>query len=52
MNEIKLFTERKPIEWIEQRVITTALLAEAYETSVDNVKMNFNRRIILAFLTE
>lgn len=31
------------VEWKGQRVITTALLAEAYETSVDNVKMNFNR---------
>lgn len=31
------------IEWKDQRVITTALLAEAYETSTDNVKMNFNR---------
>ena len=31
------------IEWKGQRVITTALLAEAYETPVDNVKVNFNR---------
>lgn len=31
------------IKWKKERVITTALLAEVYETSVDNVKMNFNR---------
>lgn len=31
------------VEWNGQRVITTLLLAEVYETSVDNVKMNFNR---------
>lgn len=31
------------VEWKGQRVITTALLAEVYETSVDNVKMNFSR---------
>lgn len=31
------------VEWNGHRVITTALLAEVYETSVDNVKMNFNR---------
>lgn len=43
MNEVKTLTERKTIEWKGQRVITTALLAEVYETSVDNVKMNFNR---------
>lgn len=31
------------VEWKGRRVITTALLAEAYETDVDNVKKNFNR---------
>lgn len=45
MNEIvKVGNESIPvIEWKGNRVITTSLLAETYETSVDNVKMNFNR---------
>lgn len=43
MNEIQKAAERKPIEWKNQVVITTALLAEVYETDVDNVKKNFNR---------
>ncbi len=42
MNEIQKITERKPIEWKNQVVITTALLAEAYETEQNNVKNNFN----------
>lgn len=41
--QLRATSERKPIEWKGKVVITTALLAEAYETSVDNVKMNFNR---------
>lgn len=32
-----------PIEWNGQIVITTAQLAEVYETSSDNIKKNFNR---------
>lgn len=31
------------VEWKGQRVITTALLAEVYETDADNVKKNFSR---------
>lgn len=31
------------VEWNGQRVITTALLAEVYETDADNVKKNFSR---------
>lgn len=34
--------EVREIEWKGQRVITTAQLAEVYETSVDNVRVNFN----------
>lgn len=41
---VKVGNESIPvIEWKGQRVITTSLLAGAYETSVDNVKMNFKR---------
>lgn len=43
MNEIQTVAERKPIEWKEQRVITTALLAEVYGTETNNIKTNFNR---------
>lgn len=43
MNEIKKAEERKPIEWKNQVVITTALLADFYETDQNNVKNNFNR---------
>ena len=43
MNEIQKVTERKPIKWKNQVVITTALLAEAYGTDIDNVKKNFSR---------
>lgn len=43
MNEIQTVAERKPIEWKEQRVITTALLAEVYGTEPNNIKTNFNR---------
>ena len=32
-----------PIEWKGKIVITTAQLAEVYETSPDNIKKNFNR---------
>ena len=31
------------VMWSDQPVLTTAQLAEFYETSVDNIKMNFNR---------
>lgn len=34
--------EIREIEWNSERVITTAQLAEVYETSVDNVRVNFN----------
>lgn len=41
---VKVGNESVPIiEWRKQVVITTALLAEAYETDVDNVKKNFSR---------
>lgn len=45
MNElIKVGGENIPlIEWKGQRVITTALLADVYETDTENVKRNFNR---------
>ncbi len=45
MSELaRIGSENVPIiKWKKERVITTALLAEVYETSVDNVKMNFNR---------
>lgn len=34
--------EVREIVWKGQRVITTAQLADVYETSVDNVRVNFN----------
>lgn len=34
--------EVREIEWKGQRVITTAQLADVYETSIDNVRVNFN----------
>lgn len=41
---VKVGNESVPIiEWRKQVVITTALLAEVYETDVDNVKKNFSR---------
>lgn len=43
MNGLQERVERKPIEWKGKVVITTALLAEVYETDTDNVKVNFNR---------
>lgn len=43
MNKIQKITERKPIEWKNQVVITTAFLAEVYGTDIDNVKKNFSR---------
>lgn len=44
MNEIvKVGSNNIPvIEWKGQRVITTAQLAEVYETQGDNIKVNFN----------
>ena len=43
MNEIvKVGSNNIPvIEWKGQRVITTAQLAEVYETDSDNIKKNF-----------
>lgn len=39
---VKVGTKELPvIEWNGQRVITTAQLADIYETDVDNVKKNF-----------
>lgn len=38
--------ELSEVEWKGERVITTAQLAEVYETSPDNVKVNFNRNAI------
>lgn len=32
-----------PIEHEGQRVITTELLAQVYETDTNNIKVNFNR---------
>lgn len=43
MNDIKNISIQTPIEWHNQIVITTALLAKVYETDVDNVKKNFSR---------
>lgn len=41
---VKVGTKELPvIEWNGQRVITTAQLADIYETDVDNVKKNFQR---------
>lgn len=37
MNELQV------LEYNGQRILTTQQLAEIYETSVDNIKMNFNR---------
>lgn len=42
MNEIQTVTERKPIEWKGQRVITTALLANVYEANEQQIQQNFN----------
>lgn len=41
MNENLQKTTPAPIEWNGQIVITTAQLAEVYETSKDNIKKNF-----------
>lgn len=43
MQEITSLNIKTPIEWNGQMVITTVQLAEAYGTSPDNVKRNFNR---------
>lgn len=45
MNEIVKVKEKEVVvlEWKGQRVMTTEQLAEIYETSIDNVKVNFNR---------
>lgn len=32
-----------PVEWQNQRVLTTAQLAEYYECDVNNIKKNFNK---------
>lgn len=32
-----------PLEWNNQRIMTTEILAECYETDRDNIKINFNR---------
>ena len=41
---VKVGTKELPvIEWNGQRVITTAQLADIYETDIDNVKRNFQR---------
>ncbi len=32
-----------PIEFNDQRILTTEQLAEVYETSSDNIKHNFSR---------
>ena len=47
MNElVKVGTKELPvIEWNGQRVITTAQLADIYETDIDNVKRNFQRNV-------
>lgn len=42
MNKIVNVETRKPVEWHGERVITTALLAEVYETEENNIKNNFN----------
>lgn len=43
-NMVKVGNENiSVVEWNGQRVITTALLAEVYETDADNVKKNFSR---------
>lgn len=43
-NMVKVGNENiSVVEWKGQRVITTALLAEVYETDADNVKKNFSR---------
>jgi len=42
MNEVEALTERKPIEWKGQRVITTALLANVYEANEQQIQQNFN----------
>lgn len=34
-----------PVEWQQQRILTTAQLAEKYECSVDQIKVNFSRNI-------
>lgn len=33
------------IEWNGERVVTTAQLAELYETDIDNIQKNFKRNI-------
>lgn len=43
MNDIQNVIMQTPIEWNNQVVITTALLAEVYGTDPNNVKNNFNR---------
>ena len=37
------FEKLIPIDWSNQRVLTTAQLADFYETSTDNIKKNFSK---------
>ncbi|MBR4153373.1 MAG: ORF6N domain-containing protein [Selenomonadaceae bacterium] len=39
---MKNIKELVPVDYSNQRVLTTAQVAEAYETSVNNIKKNFN----------
>lgn len=43
-NEVVKVNEKRivAVEWNGERVITTAQLADVYETSADNVRVNFN----------
>ena len=38
----KTMNNLQVVEYSNQRVLTTQQLAEIYETSVDNIKVNFN----------
>lgn len=42
MKELQTVIERKPIEWKNQVVITTALLARFYEANEQQIQQNFN----------
>lgn len=43
-NEVVKVNDKRivAVEWNGERVITTAQLADVYETSADNVRVNFN----------
>ena len=43
-NQIQVVEESKRVEWSNQPVLTTVQLAEFYETNIDNIKRNFNRK--------